>query len=93
MTYLEGFIEAVGRPVVICDMDCNIIYINEIAKNRRGAFGEKYIECQNIKPFLREEAVTKLNMILEWFKEDENNNCVYAKHNEKENVDSFQRER
>ena len=76
-------------PVVICDLQHTIIYMNSSAiKNYEKSGGAKLIgqsllECHN------EKSCQMINRVIEWFKKDKNNNIVYMLKNTKYNKDVY----
>ena len=75
------------NPVVICDLNKKILYMNRVAvkyySNGREMIGKP------IELFMSEETQSKVNMCIEWFKEDVNNNSVFALHDKKDNTDIY----
>ena len=72
-------------PVVICDVDSVIVYMNSAAGEsyRRDLTGCNLRDCHS------EESNKKFDQVLRWFGESGNNNIVYCYHNEKRNKDVY----
>lgn len=80
----KSFVDSDENPVVMCDLDYRIVYMNAVAEKQYGS-----IKGKNLELFMTEEALTKLNMTIEWFREDKKNSRVFAFHDEPENVDVY----
>lgn len=87
--FYKSVLDADKAPVVICDLQHTIIYMNSSAiKNYEKSGGAKLIgqsllECHN------EKSCQMINRVIEWFKKDKNNNIVYTLKNTKYNKDVY----
>lgn len=87
--FFKSVIDADDMPVVICDTNHTIIYMNHSAveryKKRGGAslVGRSLLECHNDKSNIMIKKVT------EWFEKSAENNRIFTFHNEKENKDVY----
>ncbi len=87
--YFKSVIDVDRCPVVICDMEHKIIYMNPSAIKRyekRGGeklLGRSLLECHN------PESCKKIHEVVEWFSKSAENNIVYTFYNEKENKDVY----
>lgn len=85
----KSIIDMDVMPVVICNTEHTILYMNPIAAARyskRGGYdlvGKSLIDCHN------EESNKKIKMVLDWFRQDKDNNRVFTFHNPKENKDVY----
>ena len=72
-------------PVVVCDMDDIIVYMNPsaIADYHRDLTGANLRECHPKK------ANEMIDKVIAWFKESKDNNIIYTYHNDKENKDVY----
>ena len=76
-------------PVVICDLDHKIIYMNPAAIKRYKKYGgEKLIgrsllNCHNAK------SCELIEKVLAWFAKSRENNMIFTSRNEKENKDVY----
>ncbi len=85
--FFKGIVDTEEGPIVICDLDYKIIYVNPSAieyYKKAGEMTEKHLHT-----FLDEEMMSKVTMTLEWFKEDEKNNHVFALHDDVNNHDMY----
>ena len=82
---LLSVMEQDTAPVVICDIDWVIVYMNPAAKQRyhRDLTGKSLRDCHN------EDSNKKMERVLLWFKESSENNRVYTYYNGKENKDVY----
>ena len=84
-----GVFEEDKSPVVICDINNTIVYMNPIAAKRyetSGGYalvGKSIMDCHNAKS---REIMEK---VVSWFKESSDNNRIYTFKNNKENKDVY----
>ena len=87
--FYKSVLDMDKAPVVICDLQHTIIYMNSSAiKNYEKSGGAKLIgqsllECHN------EKSCQMINRVIERFKKDKNNNIVYMLKNTKYNKDVY----
>ncbi len=82
---LRSIAEQDRAPIVICDTDSCIVYMNPAAiKNyHRDLTGMNLKDCHNA------ESNKKIDMVLSWFQKSKDNNIVYTFYNEKKNKDVY----
>ena len=85
--FFKGIVDTEEDPIVICDLDYKIIYVNPSAIEYYKKAGE--MTGKHLHTFLDEEMMSKVTMTLEWFKEDEKNNHVFALHDDVNNHDMY----
>lgn len=87
--FFKSIIDSDIAPVVICDMEHTIIYMNPSAVDnyaKRGGLalvGRSLLDCHN------EDSVKKIKAVVEWFVESNENNRVFTFHNVKQNKDVY----
>lgn len=83
--YFKSIIEQDTAAVVICDLECNIIYMNPAAVSRyhKDLTGKTLKDCHNA------DSNKKIDAVINSFKSDKNNNIVFTYHNPKENKDVY----
>jgi DUF438 domain-containing protein len=87
--FFKSVIDQDRAPVVICDLNHVIVYMNPVAEKNyekwggAGLVGKSLMDCHNEKS---REAIEK---VVEWFKESVENNIVYTFYNEKQNKDVY----
>ena len=87
--YFKGAIDTLTSPMVICNLDYKIIYMNKAAKKAYQSRRKNDMYCTSMRCYFNEEALSKLDMSIEWFKEDTKNNKVFAFHDDEQNQDVY----
>ena len=72
-------------PVVVCDMDDIIVYMNPSAVKRY----HKDLTGRSIKECHPPQANEMIEKVLAWFKESRDNNIIYTYRNDEENKDVY----
>ena len=82
---LKSIIDQDTAPVVVCDMNSVIVYMNPSAIKRyhRDLTGNNLRDCHNAK------SNEMIDRALAWFAESQENNILYTYHNDKENKDVY----
>lgn len=87
--FFKSIIDMDIMPVVICDLEHTIVYMNPVAAERyskRGGYslvGKSLLDCHN------EKSNIIIKKVVEWFGKDKNNNRIFTYHNPKENKDVY----
>lgn len=85
--YFKSVIDQDSMPVVICDLNNTILYMNPAARERYKKHGDlvgtSLASCHNA------DSNEKMRRVLEWFKTDKSHNKVYTSRNDKENKDVY----
>lgn len=87
--YFKSIIDRDRAPVVICNLDHEIIYMNPAAisnyekRGGRALIGQSLLNCHNAA------SKEKIKQVIAWFQQSEENNLVYTFHNEKQNKDVY----
>lgn len=81
----RSIIDQDAAPVVICNTESVIVYMNPSAIKRyhRDLTGSNLKNCHNAKS---NEMIDK---VLSWFIKDKDNNVIFTYHNDKENKDVY----
>ncbi|HBB19630.1 MAG TPA: hypothetical protein DCZ62_04220 [Ruminococcus sp.] len=87
--YLKGLINAKPAPVVICDLDYRIIFMNDFAKKAYEKYGGEALIGQLLYNHCGLEAKTKIDMIIEYFKENNDQNAIFGYHDDEKNADIY----
>lgn len=74
-----------SAPIVICDIDSVIIYMNTSAKSRY----HKDLTGSNLKDCHTDNSNEKIDKVLDWFKQSIDNNIIYTFYNAEENKDVY----
>ncbi len=85
LNLFKSVLEMDRSPVVICDLNHTIVYMNKTAIERyhKDLTSSSLLDCHNAKS---NEMIIK---IVDWFKESTDNNMIYTIKNEKENKDVY----
>lgn len=87
--FFKSVIDADDAPVVICDLEHTIVYMNPTAVKRYEKRGGATLVGRSIKGCHNGDSNAKIEQVIAWFKKDKGNNKVYTFHNEKENKDVY----
>ena len=85
----RSVMEQDSAPIVICDTEHTIVYMNPAAATHYERFGGSallgkcLLECHN------ERSIAMIRKVLAWFQADPAHNCVHTFYNPKENKDVY----
>lgn len=82
---LKSVIDSDTAPVVICNLDSIIVYMNpaSIIRYQNDLTGKNLKNCHN------KDSNQIIDKVIVWFKSSKDNNKVYTYYNEKENKDVY----
>ena len=82
---LKSVLDQDTAPVVACDLDDIIVYMNPsaIRHYRKDLTGSNLKDCHNA------ESNKKIDKVLAWFGESRDNNIIYTYHDDKKNKDVY----
>lgn len=89
LPFFKAVLDEDKAPVVICDLQHTIVYMNPVACERYadegGAdlLGKSLLDCHNTK------SNEMINRVIGWFREDIGNNRIFTFRNQKENKDVY----
>ena len=83
--FLKSVLDADTAPVVICDLEHTVVYMNpaSIARYHTDLTGKSIKACHNA------ESGAKIDRVVAWFAESKDNNIVFTSRNDKENKDVY----
>ena len=83
--YFKSVLDQDKAPVVICDLEHTVIYMNPSAVSRYHCdlTGKSIKLCHN------SDSNSKIDKVLAWFSENRDNNVVFTSRNDKENKDVY----
>ena len=81
----KSILDQDSAPVVVCDIDDIIVYMNPSAKERY----HKDLTGKSIKDCHPPKANEMIDKVIAWFKESKNNNIIYTYRNDEENKDVY----
>ncbi|WP_295069405.1 hypothetical protein [Ruminococcus sp.] len=87
LDFFKGIIDSEEGPIVICNMDYRIIYENPAAIQYYAPASP--LTGKLLETYMDDEMMSKVVMSVEWFKEDKNNNKVFALHDDHNNMDMY----
>ena len=82
---LKSVIEQDTAPVVVCDTDSVIVYMNPAAIRQY----HRDLTGQNLKDGHNPESNQKIDEVLCWFQKSRENNLVFTYHDPKKNKDVY----
>lgn len=84
-TFFKSVIDADNAPVVICDLEHTVKYMNPAAVTRY----KTDITGKSIKSCHNAYSNEKIDRVVDWFKKSNENNTVYISHKDKDNRDVY----
>lgn len=86
---LKSVLEQDRCPVVICDLDHKIIYMNPIAIKQYAKYGGERLVGQSLLHCHNAKSCETIEKVLAWFAQSRENNMIYTARNHKENKDVY----
>ena len=85
LLFLKSVIDSDNAPVVICDLEHTVVYMNpaSVARYHTDITGKNIKLCHN------SESNAKIDSVVAWFSESKEHNVVYTSRDEKENKDVY----
>ena len=83
--FFKSIIEQDGAPIVICNLEHTVIYMNGAARREYGVD----LVNKSIKSCHNSDSNQKIDRVVNWFKESEQNNIVYTAHSNSKNKDLY----
>ncbi len=87
--FLKSLADTDTAPIVICDTEHNIVYINPAAASKYEKFGGAELVGKSIFSCHNSHSVEIIKRVVEWFAENPQNNRIYTYHNPTENKDVY----
>ena len=84
-TFFKSVIDADKAPIVICDLEHNVVYMNPsaVARYKVNITGKSIKSCHNA------DSNEKIDRVFAWFAKAKENNTVYISHKDKDNRDVY----
>lgn len=84
-SFFKSVIDADTAPVVICDLEHTVVYMNpaSVARYRTDITGKSIKSCHNA------DSNAKIDKVVAWFLESQDNNVIYTYRNDTENKDVY----
>lgn len=87
--YFRSVVDQDRCPVVICDTEHTILYLNPAAKERYAKRGGEGLLGQSLLACHGPASGERIRQVVAWFQESPEHNILYTFHNEKENKDVY----
>ncbi len=86
---LIGLTNTKKSPIVICDTDYRIVFMNDWAKKEYAPYGGEALIGQSLLTHCGFEGRTKVEMVIEWFKENNDKDSLFCYHKDESNTDVY----
>ena len=87
--FLKSVIDADTAPVVICNLEHEIVYMNPSAEKRYEKWGGKSLLGRSLLNCHNKASAEKINAVISWFSKSRDNNRVYTFRNDTEQKDVY----
>ena len=87
--FFKSVIDSDIAPVVICDINHIIVYMNPSACERYSKRGGKNLVGKSLLDCHNSDSNEKIINTVKWFGQNKNNNRIFTFHNPKENKDVY----
>ena len=87
--YFKSIIESDPMPIVICDLNHTILFMNKAAITRYQKHGGSILIGRSLLDCHNDESKNRINETLSWFMKSKENNSIFTTHNEKDNKDFY----
>ena len=87
--FFKSVLDQDTSPVVLCDLDHKIIYMNKSADEHYSKYGGHSLVGKNLLNSHTPQAKDKIVRTLEWFAKSKSHNIIYEFRNDEENKDVY----
>lgn len=87
--FFKSVIDQDCAPVVICDLEHTVLYMNPTAIKRYAKYGGEELVGKSLLRCHSERSRQQIKQVLAWFAKSPDNNIVYESRNEAENKDIY----
>lgn len=87
--FLKSLADSDTAPIVICDIEHNIVYINPSAALKYEKWGGNELVGKSIFICHNSHSAEIIKRVVEWFGENPQNNRIFTYHNAAENKDVY----
>lgn len=87
--FYKSVLEQDTAPIVLCDLDNTIIYMNSAAALRYADAGGMDLVGQGIRNCHGAYGNERIDQVVDWFKESADHNRIYTFRNDEENKDVY----
>lgn len=85
--FFKSVVDSDIKPVVICGLNNEIIYMNPAAVKRYAKHGGEALVGRDLFDCHNSDSVKKMKEVIAWFQKSKDNNRVYTYHNDKNGND------
>ncbi|MCD8343599.1 MAG: PAS domain-containing protein [Oscillospiraceae bacterium] len=85
----KSVLDADSQPIVLCDMQHTVVYMNPAAVRRYAKRGGAALVGTNIMDCHAPASREKILQVVDWFAQSPENNDVFTFHSDKENSDVY----
>ncbi len=85
----KSIIDTDRAPVVVCDLNHNIVYMNRSAAEHYRKYGGESLTGKSLLTCHNEKSCEAIKRIVSWFSESKENNMIYTYRGEAENKDVY----
>ena len=89
LPFIKSVLDQDTAPVVLCDLDHTIIYMNQAAADNYKKSGGFDLVGMNLLMCHNPQSCDMINKVIKWFAKSESNNIVHTFYNEKKNKDVY----
>lgn len=87
--YLLGMAQEDPSPIVLCNLDHEIVYMNPAAEERYAKSGGGDLVGKSLLACHGKKSRERIEEVVKWFRAKRENNRIYTFYNEKENKDVY----
>lgn len=87
--FFKSIIDEDKAPVVICNTEHEIVYMNPAACSRYEKYGGSNLLGKSLMKCHNPQSREMIEKVIEWFKISTDNNRMFTYHNDKENCDVY----
>ena len=87
--FFKSVLDQDRAPVVLCDLEHTIIYMNNAAIERYAKNGGEALLGKSLLNCHTPKAREIINQVLDWFRADKDHNIIYEFRNDEENKDVY----
>lgn len=88
-SYLFSMAQEDCSPIVMCNLDHEIIYMNPVAEKRYAKSGGADLVGKSLLACHGEKSGKRIEEVVDWFRAKKENHRIYTFYNEKENKDVY----
>lgn len=89
LPYLKSVLDQDRAPVVLCDLNHTVLYMNPAAGERYARQGGMALVGTSLLGCHSPKANEMIERVVQWFGADRRNNLIYTSRNDKENKDVY----